>query len=130
MALDMIENMISPALWILGEQRSLISTIASLSSSRTVLGYAWLAAAVMLLPYLVAQLIDKGSRRTTRLACLSLSLSGVLWTYIAFLARNLDYQYVSGLFIFDGLISLVMAGVLANSINDEQLLHAGASHAA
>lgn len=33
MALDMIENMISPALWILGEQRSVLATIATLSSS-------------------------------------------------------------------------------------------------
>jgi MFS family permease len=130
MALDMIENMISPALWILGEQRSVIATIASLSTSRPMLGYAFLVAASLMLPYLIARLADRASHRTTRLACLALSASGVLWMYVAFLARNLDYQYVGGLFIFDGLVCLALAGVLANSINDAQLLEAGDSHAA
>jgi MFS family permease len=130
MALDMVENMISPVLWIFGEQRSVLATITTLSSSAHALAWAWLAAAALMLPYLIAQLTDRASRRATRLACLALSASGVLWMYVAFLARNLDYQYVGGLFIFDGLVCLALAGVLANSINDAQLLEAGDSHAA
>lgn len=123
LALTMTKNMISPALWILGERRSVISAIASLSSSAQVLAWLWLTAAALMLPYLLAQLANHASRRATRLACLALSASGVLWMYIAFLARNLDYQYIGSLLVFDGLMCIALSALLANSINDEQLLH-------
>lgn len=120
LSLDMIQNMVSPAVWILGTSHSVVSTVSRLAAYPQVIAYCWLALAFLMLPYTWEQITGKPCVACTRLACFSLCAGGVLWVFLAYLARSLDYPNIDFLFGFNGLISILMGAVLANSINDEQ----------
>lgn len=120
LCLDMLQNMVNPAMWILGSERSVVSTVARLSSYPFGVAYAWLALAALMLPYGAGLITGRNCTLCTRLACLGLCLGGVLWIFFAYLAKGLDYPNISGIFFFNGAIPILMGAVLANSINDAQ----------
>ena len=124
LALDIAKNFVSPALWILGENSSVISTTARLSSSPEALAALWLLSALMVAPYVVAQLFApqcRAKRAATKLASRGVCIGGVLWVYLAYLSRNLDYSIATSLFILNGFGSIALGAVLAYGLNSEQL---------
>ena len=123
-AIDLAKNVISPALWIYGESTSVIGTVARLATWPEGLAAVFIISALLIIPYIAMQLFnpDIPSRDTwTRLACQGLILGGVLWVYMAYLSRNLDYDVVTPLFAFNGVMSIVMAGILGYGINQNQI---------
>lgn len=127
LAFDMIQNMVSPAVWILGASGSIVSTVSRLATYPEGLAWAWLVAAALIVPFMATQLAGRNCRRCTRLACLGLCFGGALWMFLAWLGRDLDYPALPYLFGFNCIVSVAMAMVLAISINDHQKLEAGAS---
>lgn len=124
LALDMAKNFVSPALWIVGEVTSVIGRTAMLASFPNSLAYGWLAAALLVAPYVLVQVFFPAhtiKRRATKLACRGLALGGVLWVYLAYLSKNLDYPYATGLFTLNGIASVALAAVLAYGLNSDQL---------
>ena len=124
LALDIAKNFISPALWILGEDRSVIGTTARLASNPHAMALVWLAASAMVAPYVLVQLFAPdcgGKRLATKWACRGVCLGGVLWIYLAYLSKNLDYEIATGLFIFNGVSSVALGAVLAFGLNNDQL---------
>ncbi len=130
LAFDMIQNMVSPAVWILGASGSIVSTVSRLATWPDAVAWAYVAAAALIIPFMATQLAGRSCRRCTRFACLGLCVGGVLWMYLAWLGRDLDYPALPWLFGFNCVVSIAMGGVLAISINDHQKLEAGASREA
>jgi hypothetical protein len=127
LALDMFQNMVSPAVWILGASNSIVSRVSRLANYPDAVAYGWLVMAALMVPYMVAQTAGSNNRLCTRLACLSLCGGGSLWMFLAWLGRNLDYSSLVWLFGFNCFISIAMGAVLALSINDRQKLDVGAA---
>lgn len=125
LAVDMMQNMISPAVWILTAPASVIAKVSRLATYPDAIAWLWLIMAALMIPYLIAQVAGYTSRVSTRLACLGLSGGGALWFFLAWLGRNLDYTSLVGLFLFNCAVSVAMAAVLAASINNSQKLAAG-----
>ena len=124
LALDIAKNFISPAMWILGEDRSVIGTTARLASSPEALAALWLMSALMVAPYVAIQLFSpdcQAKRAFTKLASRGVCIGGVLWVYLAYLSRNLDYSIATGLFILNGFGSIALGAVLAYGLNSDQL---------
>ena len=126
LALDMIQNMASPAFWIWGASSSVVANVSRLSSYPAVMPWLWLLLACTVLPFTVSQLRGYTCLLCTRLACWGLYGGGLLWVFYAWVGRNLDYPSLVMLFGFNGFISIAMAVVLAASINDGQKLAAKA----
>lgn len=124
LALDLAKNFISPALWILGESKSVIGTVATLATWPWALGVIFVAAAAMAAPYIVMHLfLPNYSHQVecTQWACRGMLIGGVIWIYMAYLSRNLDYEVATGVFLFNGVFSIAMAAILGYGINLEQL---------
>lgn len=123
-AFEILMDFISPAMWILTTPASLTSKVAYLSTSGTALGVLWLLAGALVMPFVVMQFIDPDyeHRTATIKVCNVGNIMGALiWFFMAFLARNLDYSFIVFNFIFNGVGALVMAALLANSINNDQI---------
>jgi hypothetical protein len=125
LAFDMIQGMVSPAVWILGASGSVVSKVSSLATYPDALAWAWLVMAALVLPFMATQICGRTCRRCIRLACFGLCGGGALWLFLAWLGRNLDYTALTVLFGFNCMVSVGMAAVLANSINESQKLEAG-----
>lgn len=124
LALDIAKNFISPAVWIMGERQSVVSTVARLATYPDALAMLWLLSALLVLPYVAMQIFFPGcrqARRITKLACHALCAGGVLWVYVAYLSRNLDYSMATSLFVANGIGSIGLGAVLAYGLNSEQL---------
>jgi len=124
LALDLAKNFVSPAMWIYGESRSVIGTVARLATWPDGLALVFCLAAAMVVPYILMQLFKPNiaSRNVwTQWACRGLLMGGVIWMYMAYLSRDLDYEVVTSLFTFNGAMSLVMAGILGYGINQDQI---------
>lgn len=124
LALDIAKNFISPALWILGENSSVISTTARLASNPHALAVVWFLASLMVAPYVLVQLfapLCSFKRLATKWACRGVCLGGVIWVYLAYLSKNLDYDIATTLFIFNGVSSVALGAVLAFGLNSDQL---------
>ena len=122
-AFEIIMDFISPALWILTEHTSIIGTVARLASSSGSLAIAWLLSTALVAPFIVMQLIFPESIYRTAIiksAVYGLILGTLIWVFMAFLSRNLDYRFVFWLFLFNSFGSFGMAALLANSINNDQ----------
>ncbi|MEO8391232.1 hypothetical protein [Polaromonas sp.] len=120
---SLIFNMVDPALLILKEPASLVSHIARITHSPVAIAATFLLMAALAAPFMVMQTFapkTRHRRRVIRLGCLALCCGGLLWVFLAYLSRNLDYATVTGIFIRNGAWNIALAAVLANSINNEQ----------
>lgn len=116
-------DFIGPALWVLNERASVISSIARLASNSTALALCWLAAALMVMPFVAVQLFapECHYRRTViKIANYGIILGALVWVFMAFLARNLDYNFAVWNFLFNGFISLTFAALMASGLNNDQ----------
>lgn len=122
LVLDMLQNIINPIVWIMGESNSVISSVARLSSSAGALAACWLVMATLMLPYTWLTITGKESILATRLVILGMAGSGALWAFLAWLARNLDFS-ASTLWIFGGnsALSIAVSYILALTINERQI---------
>jgi len=115
-------NMVIDALWIFSEH-TVMSRIARLSTYPQALAYYWMLSALLITPYFLVQVLDimkHHNRHITRLACWSVMAGGVLYAYMGFLSRNLDYQYVTESFVASSILNMAMATALAYTLNSSQ----------
>lgn len=119
LAYELTKDMISAGLWIL-QPESMMGRIGRLSSDPVVFAGLWMLLALLVAPYLVMQITGYGeamSGRIIRLACWAILASGVFWVYLAYLSKNLDYAYVTLIFMLHGASCLAMAAILASGLN-------------
>ena len=124
LALDIARDFVTPALWIVGETTSVISTTARLASFPELLAFAWLLAALMVAPYILMQLFApdcRWRRKIIKIGCNGVCLGGVMWVYLAYLSKNLDYGIATSTFIGNGISSVALGAVLAWGLNKEQI---------
>lgn len=124
LAFNVVNDFVSPALWILNEPSSVLSRIASLSSSATLLAGCWLSAAAMVVPFFFMLLFFhecKYRRKIIQMAIYGMLIGAFIWGFMAFLSRNLDYQFAIFNFVFNALMSLAFAALMANGLNNDQL---------
>ena len=115
---------ISPALWILTTPQSIVAKVAQGAYSAQVIGFSWLIASIFVIPYVIMQIFDHHHehRRIIIKVCNIGNIAGALiWFFMAFMARNLEYGYVVFNFLLNGMGSLVMATLLANGLNNDQI---------
>ena len=62
-------------------------------------------------------------RELTKLACKGLCFGGVLWVYMAYLSKNLDYGIATAQFITNGIASVSLGAVLAYGLNSDQIYY-------
>lgn len=115
--------MFTDALRVMSEQ-TVLSKIAQLSTYPQAIAVCLIVAAVLVIPYFLMQTLDvfeEHREAVTRLACRSVLFGGILYAYIGYLSRGLDYKYITGIFIATSLLNLAMAASLAYGINLMQL---------
>lgn len=122
-AFQIMAGFIGPALWVLYEPASIISKMASLSSSSTALAICWLVSAACIMPFATMQIFAPTCRY--RRVIIKLSNFGMIggacaWVLLSFVGRNLDYDFAIGVYISNAVIAFLMAGVMANSLNNDQ----------
>lgn len=123
-ACEILMDFISPAMWIMTAPQSIMAKVANLSTSGIALGVVWLLAGALVVPFVLMQFINPNyeHRRMVIKTCNVGNIAGALiWFFMAFLARNLDYEFIIFNFVFNGVGALVMAGLLANSLNNDQI---------
>lgn len=122
LALTLASNMVIDALWILS-QETIISKVARLSSYPQALSIYWFAAAAFVAPYFLMMalgIFGKHHGLIVRMACRAVMAGGMLYAYLGFLSRNLDYRYVMESFIVMSLLNIGMAAALAYGLNAAQ----------
>ena len=123
-AFEILLDFISPAIWILTTPQSIIAKVAGLGTSAMSIGLVWLCASAFVIPFVLMQVFnpDYEHRRGIIKLCNIGNLAGAfMWFFMAFLARGLDYEYIIFNFIFNGSGALVMATLLANGLNNDQI---------
>ncbi len=123
LAVALMFNMIDPALLVLNEQRSLVATVAKMTGHPAWLAVAFLLLACMVVPFVLMQLFRPEcihQRGIVKLACLAMCIGGVLWIYLAYLSRNLDYETLTGIYARNGGWSICLGAILAHHLNNKQ----------
>lgn len=121
---EIVMDFVSPAMWVLSEQTSVLSNVARLSSSPTALALCWLLAALLVVPFVLMEVFWRGCkhrRSVIKLATYGMILGAVIWVFMAFLTRNLDYRFAVWNFLFNGAGSLAMGALMANGLNNDQI---------
>lgn len=122
LAFELMKGMATGGLWILSPQ-SITGRIAALSTYPTVLATVWIALSLFVLPFFLTTLCDSETRYSHIISWLgrrAILCSGVIWCFLAFLSKNLDYEFVTAIFISNGVTCLAVSFVLARSINSAQ----------
>lgn len=117
-------NMFIDGLRVLSDQ-TVTSKVAHLTTNPDMLAAYWLILAILVVPYFLTQVfesLEHHRTKATRLACWAVMAGGVLYAYMGYLSRNLDYKYMTGIFIATTLANMGMAAALAYSLNAAQLL--------
>ena len=123
LALTLASNMVIDALWMLS-QETIISKVARLSSYPQALSLLWVVTAALILPYFFLQTCGcfaRHHRTVVRLACRAVMFGGVVYAYLGFLSRNLDFEYVTESFIVMSLLNMGMSAALAHGLNAAQI---------
>jgi len=63
----------------------------------------------------------KHRRIITKISNAGSLFGGLTWFFLAFIARNLDYEFIVLNFLIDGIGAFVLAALLANGLNDDQI---------
>ena len=121
---SIVADFLSPALWILNEPTSVISRVASLSTSEVFISACWFTASALVLPFVLMQLFYPDCvhrRKIIKAATYGMIIGAVVWVFMAFLSRNLDYEFAVWNFMFNGMMALSMAALMANGLNNDQI---------
>jgi len=117
LAFEVAKSMICGGLWVMSPM-SVMGRIAQLSTYPEIMGVLWAFIGTLVLPYLLMQLFnvaDQHRAKFTKLACRAILASGVIWFYLGYLSKGLDYQYVTVIFILSGMTCIATATILAKS---------------
>lgn len=122
LSFGLCQDMITGGLWIFSPT-SVTGRIARLSIYPEAIAWTWFGLAFLTMPYFLLQMFCIGENYAAvskRLACRAILASGVIWCYLAFLSKGLDYAFVTSIFIFTGLSCIAMSLVLALGLNQAQ----------
>jgi len=122
LAYELSKSMATGGLWILSSQ-SITGRIAALSTYPNVLAIVWIALSLLVLPFFFAKLLNAESRYSRLIAWFgrrAILCGGVIWFFLAFLSKNLDYEFVTMIFIANGATCFAVSLVLARGINNAQ----------
>lgn len=122
LAFELAKDMVASGMWMLNPE-SVMERVARMSSSLEVFAYMWMALAILVLPYLFIQVTRycrEYEHTANRLACWAILGSGVCWAYLGYLSKNLDYGYMTEIFILHSITCLAMAAILGNGLNTAQ----------
>jgi len=122
LAFELAKGMLCGGFWVMSPV-SITGKVALLSTYPAVVGVVWIALSTLVLPYLTMQLFGIGQRyraKLSRLACRAILASGVIWCYLAYLSKNLDYDFVTVIFLFNGMTCICTSAVLAIGLNRSQ----------
>lgn len=122
LAYEVSKDMITSGIWMLSPE-TMIGKVGKLSSNPMLFAYTWMALSLFVAPYWMLQVTGLGQQFRpiiTRLACWAILCSCVFWVYLAYLGKNLDYEYITYAFVFHGLTCIFMAAILANGLNNTQ----------
>ena len=114
---------LSPAMFVLSAESSLPSKVASLATSSMALAVCWFISALAILPFVIMQTFFPACRYRRvimRVANFGFIFGGLVWAFMAFLSRNLDYSLIVWNFSIYALIPFSMAAMMANSLNNDQ----------
>lgn len=123
-AFQVLMTFVSPAMWVLTSPQSILALVSHLAFSGSALGWCWLVASILLVPFIVMQVscpTYKYRRVITKMCNYGSIFGGLIWFFMAFIARNLDYEFIVFNFIINGIGSFVLATLLANGLNDDQI---------
>lgn len=116
-------DMLDPMLLILGTGASIVSKAAIITGFPIVIAGAFGAAAALLIPLLIFQIFCPAHEErdfVIRLALIGLALGGVVWMFLAYTVRVLDYTTVTSIFARNGIWNIFLAGILAYRLNYQQ----------
>lgn len=125
LAFELSKDMVTSGMWML-QTESMMGRISRLSSAPETFAYLWMLLALLVVPYLVLQVTGYGkcnARNIARLACWAILCSGVFWSYMGFLSKNLDYDGTTLIFLFHGATCVAMAAILAHGLNATHPVH-------
>lgn len=120
----MLFDLADPIVALLGVEGSVVHRAAAATAlGPQALARVFLVLGVLLLPFLAVQMGagEVCRRGVTQLACLSLSLTAVMWLFLAWRCIPLDLGFAPLIFLRQGLGSLLFAAALAWSLNAEQI---------
>ena len=121
-AFEILMDFISPAMWVLSTPSSIIAKVAGLSLSGRALGVVWLIAALLVVPFVLMQCFSphyRHRRHVIKLCNYGNISGGLIWFFMAFLARDLDYDFITLNFLLNGFGAFALAALLANSLNND-----------
>lgn len=122
LAFYLAKDMVAGGMWVLSAQ-SITGRIAQLSTYPTLLAACWILLAVPVAPYLLVQLLDIFPHHATtikRVALRAIMANGAIWGFLGYLSKNLDYQFVTEIFVINALVCFAMSAVMAYGINSAQ----------
>ena len=123
-AFQVLMTFISPAMWILTSPQSILAVVSHLAFSGLILGWCWLLSASLIVPFIVMQIACptyKYRRAVTKMCNYGSLFGGLIWFFMAFIARTLDYEFIVVNFIINGIGAFVLATLLADGLNDDQI---------
>lgn len=113
-------SLIDPAIYILAVKSSFYHRVGTALGKPPLLAAGYIAAALSLLPYFVAQLTYPAiwvRHACAKLACFGLFGAGALWLFVAWFARDWNVAPVVGVFVRLGLGSVLASVCLGIVIN-------------
>lgn len=122
LAFEVAKGMFTGGLWIMSEL-SVVGKVARLSTHPYALAIFWMSLALLVVPYLLSQffnLWENHRHELSRYTCWAVMAGGVVWVYLAYLSRNMDYAHVTNIFLVNGATCIGLAAVLAYGLNREQ----------
>lgn len=122
-AFQIMSEFVSPALWVLYEPSSVVSKIAMLASSSKALAILWLLSASAILPFVIMQAffpVCRYRRVIMKMANFGMIGGAAIWVLLAFVGRNLDYNFAIWNFIINALKAMAMVAIMATSLNNDQ----------
>lgn len=121
LALELGKNMATGGFWIL-ETSSITGKVALMSTYPAMLAMIWISLAALVVPFILLQVFGIGfayARAIKGTACRAMLLGGVIWCYLGYLSKNLDFAYVTEIFMLNGTTCVVMSAVIAFGLNND-----------
>ena len=121
-ALAVFVDMTHPAMLILTVQTQTWSgVVAGLTTFPTLIGWAFAAAALSMVPLMFYLAADCCTRHTFKIACFGACVGSFASIGMSYVSRNLDIGWFSFLYFANGTLCLLFAAALAVFLNDQQV---------
>jgi len=121
-AIDVTTGFVSPAIFILTEPSSIIYKTTRLATIPELFGILFLVAGVLALPFILMQMFSpkiKCRRHIMRLTTFAMCAGGVVWFYLAYLSKNLDFTGATAVYLMNGAVAVSLGGILSITLNNK-----------